>query len=184
MEKLSDFLLHEIDSGSQPIVPELSVDEQRDVMTQLGLEQPSSGEQEAMDLILSKMAHVREFSLATGDAAKEAENDEDYTDYGTVVIKTKSGKPTQGTLRLKKGDDRFGSIIFRGIDVDVNDLPSDAFSTMRVIETKPAVDDYKPPWASAGTSSSPDTKANPDVRLFPFSSIVLSIHVLHTLFYL
>lgn len=159
MEKLAEYLLQtEVAAQAQPTVPMLSVDEQKDVLSQLGLEHPSNGEQEAMDLIMAKMAHVREFSLATGDAAKEAENDEDYADYGTVIIKTKSGKSKQGTLRLKKGDDRFGSIIFRGGDVESQDLPSDAFSTMRVIETRTGDDDYRPPWASAQTSSAGDSK--------------------------
>jgi hypothetical protein len=166
MEKLSEFLLTHPDvvELAPTDLPVLSADEEREVLEQLGVKEAPDAEHAALELIISKMKNVREFTLATGDAAKEAENDEDYTDYGTVIIKTRSGRSTQGTLRLKKGDDRFGSIIFRGGDVEPQDLPSDAFSTMRVIETSSS-DDSKPAWMSSGSSGSP-AKSN-EVRENP-----------------
>lgn len=161
MEKLSDFLLNMDLSVTPEGLPILSAEEEQDVLDQLGVRENPGEAHPALELIMSKMKNVREFSLAMGDAAKEAENDEEFADYGTVIIKMKNGKSTEGTLRVKKGDDRFGSIIFRGGDVEVSDLPSDAFSTMRVIETAGG-DDSKPLWAS-GSSQSDSTSAS-DVR--------------------
>lgn len=171
MEKLSDFLLHSDLSISSDGLPILSKEEEKDVMEQLGVSEKEAAEKTGLELIMAKMKNVREFTLATGEAAKEVENDEDYADYGTVIIKTQSGKSTQGTLRVKKGDDRFGSIIFRGGDVEPNDLPSDAYSTMRVIETAGG-DESKPLWASASSSTS---DASAEVRI-----CALSLHPLLT----
>lgn len=155
MEKLSEYLLSHPEATEAPAeIPQLlSADEEREVLEQLGVQEQPDASHPALDLIMAKMKNVREFSLATGKDAVEAENDEVYADYGTVIIKTKDGRATQGTLRLKKGDDRFGSIIFRGGDVEPQDLPGDAFSTMRVIETSSS-DDTKPLWASSGSSGS------------------------------
>lgn len=157
MEKLSEFLLKAFGSEEAPpeAPPALTPAEAKDVMDVLGVEPTEDSPTPALDLILSKMKNVHEFTLATGEAAKEAENDEEFTDYGTVIIKTKSGKSTEGTLRLKKGDNRFGSIIFRGGDVEPAELPDDAFSTLRVIETTGG-DDKPPPWATHSPSKSPD----------------------------
>lgn len=161
MEKLSDFLLNMDLSVTPDGLPVLSTEEEQDVLDQLGVREKPDEAQGALELIMAKMKNVREFSLATGDAAKEAENDEEFADYGTVIIKTKSGKSTEGTLRVKKGDERFGSIIFRGGDIEAADLPADAFSTMRVIETAGG-DDSKPLWASGGSQS--DSSSHGDVR--------------------
>lgn len=163
MEKLSDFLLNMDLSVTPEGLPVLSAEEEQDVLDQLGVGENPREDQPALELIMSKMKNVREFSLATGDAAIEAENDEEFADYGTVIIKTKSGKSTEGTLRVKKGDDRFGSIIFRGGDIEQSDLPADAFSTMRVIETAGG-DDAKPLWASSGSQS--DSSNTSEVRPF------------------
>ena len=158
MDKLSEFLLNQPVAAEVPpeVLPVLSADEEKEVLEQLGVQPPPDVALPALDIIMAKMKNVREFSLATGDAAKEAEDDENYADYGTVIIKTLDGRSTQGTLRLKKGDCRFGSIIFRGGDVEPQDLPSDAFSTMRVIETASS-DDARPLWASSGSTDSPKT---------------------------
>lgn len=170
MDKLSEFFLRHFGSGeAQPAapLPALSAAEEEDVLSQLGVDNTPESSTQAMDLILSNVKNVHEFSLATGEAAKEAENDEDYTDYGTVIIKTKSGKSTEGTLRLKKGDTRFGSIVFRGGDVEASDLPSDAFSTIRVIET--AASEQTPlPWATTEAAKSPTPSNEVRSRFYPY----------------
>lgn len=172
MEKLSDFLLNMDLSVTPDGLPVLSTEEEQDVLDQLGVREKPDEAQGALELIMAKMKTVREFSLATGDAALEAENDEEFADYGTVIIKTKSGKSTEGTLRVKKGDERFGSIIFRGGDIEAADLPADAFSTMRVIETAGG-DDSKPLWASGGSQS--DSSSHSEVRsLFQLSHSIVA----------
>jgi hypothetical protein len=161
MEKVSDFLLKHSEgkAAASASLPVLSPEEEEEILDQMGVAGAPDASTTPLDLILSTVTNVIEFSLATGDAAKEAENDEDYADYGTVIIKTKSGMSKQGTLRVKKGGDRFGSIIFRGGDVEASDLPTDAFSTMRVIETA-AGDDASPPWASASQGKEPASAGN------------------------
>lgn len=176
MEKLADFLLHadgpEFDAHA---IPSLTADEERELLEQLGVNVQPDPAEPVLDLIISRMKNVREFSLATGEAAKEAENDEEFADYGTVIIKTKSGKSTQGTLRVKKNDDRFGSIIFRGHDVEPNDLPTDAYSTMRVIETS-ETENYKPLWASAGSASDASNQSTEVCHTF-LPTTALFIHI-------
>lgn len=150
MDKVSEFFLKQLrDDGNFNEFPVLTKEEEKEVLDHLGIESLAENETiSTSERILASLKKVREFSLATGEAAAEIEDNENYIDYGTVVIKTKSGQSTTGTLRVKKGDDRFGSIIFRDTQVSTDDLPN-AFDTMRVIETA-ASDRASPDWSQAG----------------------------------
>ena len=136
MEKVSDYLLNlpvDDDTENETRLPELSTEEEKEIMKQLGLTDREDGSMTAAERIMATVRSVREFSLAVGNEVKDVNNNDIYVDYGTVIIKTKSGKAAMGTLRVKKGDDRFGSIVIKD-DVSPDDLPSN-YDTLRVIET-------------------------------------------------
>ena len=129
MEKLSDFFINNknIDENKEEL-PNLDNEEMSEVIESLGIKD----EQFSKDVIYKTFRSVKEFKIARTNQEKEsAEDNEEYEDYGTVRIKTKSGKDAIATLRLKKND-AYGTIIIH--DVSEDDV-SNIYDTMRIVET-------------------------------------------------
>lgn len=129
MEKLSDFFINNknIDENKEEL-PNLDNEEMSEVIESLGIKD----EQLSKDVIYKTFRSVKEFKIARTNQEKEsAEDNEEYEDYGTVRIKTKSGKDAIATLRLKKND-AYGTIIIH--DVSEDDV-SNIYDTMRIVET-------------------------------------------------
>lgn len=128
MEKLSDFFINNKDFDEPPELPSLDNDEMTEVIESLGI----TDKEFSKDTIYKTFRSVKEFKIARTDQEKEsAEDNEEYEDYGTVRIKTKSGKDAIATLRLKKND-AYGTIIIH--DVSEDDV-SNIYDTMRIVET-------------------------------------------------
>lgn len=132
MDKISEYLLsRSLEREKNDDYPELSTDEIEEVMNSLGIQ--DKAKEPAKDVIYKTFKSVKEFKLARTNEEKEsAEDNEEYEDYGTVRIKTKSGKESLATLRIKKND-QYGTIIIHDC-ADEDDVPN-AFDTMRIIET-------------------------------------------------
>lgn len=134
MDKVSEYLLKRtLEEGKkdESDFPDLDNDEIEEVLTSLGIQEREKDAPK--DVIYKTMRSVKEFRLArTNEEKSTAEDNEEYEDYGTVRIKTKSGKEALATLRIKKNDIN-GTIIIHD-SVEEDEVPN-AFDTMRIIET-------------------------------------------------
>lgn len=128
MEKLSDFFINKNDIDESEELPPLTKEELDEILESLGIPE----EELSKDTIYKTFRSVKEFKIARTDQEKEkAEDNDEYEDYGTVRIKTKSGSDALATLRLKKND-KYGTIIIHGAS---DDDVSNVYDTMRIVET-------------------------------------------------
>lgn len=139
MEKLSDFFINRKNLDESEDLPPLDKDEMDEILESLGIQE----EELSKDTIYKTFRSVKEFKIARTDQEKEkAEDNEEYEDYGTVRIKTKSGNDALATLRLKKNDAYGTIIIHNASDDDV----SNVYDTMRIVETSHGNTDDSSVW--------------------------------------